>query len=296
MNKTRIIIKQEYMRRIRKKSFIIMTFLTPLLMVGLIFVPLWLATMKGKDIRRIAVIDKTGKYAPLFTQTDNYHFFEADKSLDEFRAEEQKDLFAILTISDDLLENPKAAALYSEKQIPGELSRIVNQTLTKQIESDKLASFQIPDLEQIIHESRVQFQIQTIKWGKDGTESSSSGMIAHLIGIFSTIIIYMFIMLYGAMVMQGVSEEKTNRIVEIMVSSVNPFSLMMGKVVGIGLVGLTQIILWGILMGVFMLIGSSGLFLGKMDGEINMAAMQQGVAMSQQVNAAELQQGFEWIA
>jgi hypothetical protein len=296
MNKTALIIKQEYLRRVRKKSFIIMTFLTPLLMAGLVFLPLWLATMKGDDIRRVAIIDATGKYAPLFIQTDNYQFFEADKSLNEYRSTGQKDLFAILTISDDLLENPKAAVLYSEKQIPGELSRVVNQVLVKQMESDKLISFQIPDLEKIIKESRVHFQIQTIKWGKDGTESSSSGMIASFIGLFSTIIIYMFIMMYGAMVMQGVSEEKTNRIVEIMVSSVNSFSLMMGKVVGIGLVGLTQIVLWGILMGVFMFIGSSGLLLGGMGGEIDMAAMQQGAAMSQQVNMAEFQEGFEWIA
>jgi len=296
MNKTGLIIKQEYLRRVRKKSFIIMTFLMPLLMAGLVFVPLWLATMKGKDIRRIAVIDRTGKYGSLFNDAENYVFFQADKSLDEYRTAEQKDLFAILTISDDLLDNPKAAALYSEKQIPGELSRIVNQVLSKQLENDKLASFQIPDLKQIIDDSRVQFQIQTIKWGKDGSEVSSSGTIAHIIGLFTTIIIYMFIMMYGAMVMQGVSEEKTNRIVEIMVSSVNPFSLMMGKVVGIGLVGLTQIILWGILIGTFLMVGSSGLILGNLSGGVDMTTMQQGVAMSQQVNAVEFHEGFEWIA
>ena len=293
MNKTLLIIKQEYLRRVRKKSFIIMTFLTPLLMVALFFVPIWFASIKSDEIRRVAIIDETGKYGSLFTQTDNYHFFETNQSLNEYRSAAQNDLFAILLISDDLLTNPKAAALYSEKQIPGELSRIVNQVLSKQLESDKLISFQIPDLEQIIKESRVNFQIQTIKWGKDGTESSSSSIMAHLIGLFSTIIIYMFIMMYGAMVMQGVSEEKTNRIVEIMVSSVNPFSLMMGKVVGIGLVGLTQIFLWVILMGVFMMVGSNGLLLG---GEVDMAAMQQGVALSQQMNTVELQEGMEWIA
>jgi len=295
MNKTGLIIKQEYLRRVRKKSFIFMTFLMPLLMVGLVSVPLWLATMKGNDIRHIAVIDKTGKYAPLFSNTDNYHFFEADKSLDEYRTEAQKDLFAILSISDDLLENPKAATLYSEKQIPGELSRLVNQVLVKQMEDDKLDSFQIPALKQIIDESRVQFQIQTIKWGKDGSEVSSSGTIAHIIGLFSTIIIYMFIMMYGAMVMQGVSEEKTNRIVEIMVSSVNPFNLMMGKVVGIGLVGLTQIILWGILIGTFLLVGSSGLILGNLGESMDISTMQQGMALSQSANTIEFQEGFEWI-
>jgi len=295
MNKTWLIIKQEYLRRVRKKSFILLTFLAPLMMAALVFVPLWLATMKGDEVRQIAVIDRTGKYAHLFSDTDNYLFFDAEKSLEEYRTSEQKDLFAILDITDDLLDNPRAAVLYSEKQIPNDLSRIVNQALTKQMESDKLASFQIPDLDKIIQESRVQFQIQTIKWGKDGSESSSSGIIAHIIGLFSTIIIYMFIMMYGAMVMQGVSEEKTNRIVEIMVSSVRPFSLMMGKVVGIGLVGLTQIFLWGILT-VF-LVGTGGvLFGGSVGGPDAAVAMQQGAMMSPQINQAELQEGMEWVS
>jgi len=296
MNKTGLIIKHEYLRRVRKKSFIIMTFLMPVLMVALVTIPLWLANIKGDDVRRIAIIDRTEKYGSLFENTDNYVFLEADKSLDEYRNAERKDLFAILVISDDLLENPNAAMLYSEKQIPSELSRIVNQVLIKQMESDKLASFEIPDLQQIIDDSRVQFQIQTIKWSKDGTESSSSGTIAYIIGFISTIVIYMFIMMYGAMVMQGVSEEKTNRIVEIMVSSVNPFSLMMGKIVGIGLVGLTQIVLWSILMIAFIMIGSTGFLASGMSGGADMAAMQQGMAMSQQMNTAELQEGFEWIA
>jgi len=292
MNKTWLIIRQEYLRRVQKKSFILLTFLMPFMMVALVFVPLWLATVKGDEVRRVAVIDRTGKYAPLFTDMDNYRFINAEKSLDEYRASEQKDLFAILNITDDLLDNPKAAALYSEKQIPGDLSRIVNQTLTKQLESDKLASFQIPDLEKIIQESRVSFQIQTIKWGKDGLESRSSGMIASMIGIVSTVIIYMFIMMYGAMVMQAVSEEKTNRIVEIMVSSVRPFSLMMGKIVGIGFVGLTQIVLWGILTLTLFSVG--GTFFGDLTG--GSAAMQQGAMMSPQMDTTELKEGFEWIA
>ena len=295
MNKTGLIIQQEYLRRVRKKSFIIMTFLMPIFMVGLMFVPLWLATMKSDGIRNIAVIDRTGKYAPLFQQTDNYLFIDADKSLEAYRASDRKDLFAILSITDDLLDNPKAAALYSEKQIPGELSRIINHALTKQMESEKLASFQIPDLDKIINESRVQFQVQTIKWGKDGSETSSSGRIAHIIGLTSTIIIYMFVMMYGSMVMQGVMEEKTNRIVEIMVSSVKPFSLMIGKIVGIGLVGLTQIILWSILIVTFIMIGSSGLILGGISENIDMDTIQHGVAMSQTANMVEFQEGFEWI-
>ena len=139
MNKIRLIIAREYLQRVKKKSFILLTFFIPLLMAGLIFVPVWLASIKG-ETAHIAIIDQTGKYAHLFKDTDNYLFHNANQSLEAYQTSKNKELFAILNITDDLLENPNAAALYSEKQIPGDLSRLVNQLLTKQIESDKLAS------------------------------------------------------------------------------------------------------------------------------------------------------------
>lgn len=266
MNKTGLIVKREYLRRVRKKSFLLITFLMPFLIAALIFVPFWLAGLKGDEVRNIAVIDSTGKYAPLFNDTETYHFIQSDKSLEHYRKNPDKELFAFLNISGDLLKNPKAATLYSEKQVPGELSRLVNQVLTRQIESDKLASFQIPNLKEIIRESRVDFNIQTIKWGEDGSETASSATVASMIGGAFTMLIYMFILFYGAMVMQGVMEEKTNRIVEVMISSVRPFELMMGKIIGIGFVGLTQMFMWGI-MTVALLIGASFLLGGSMDAQ-----------------------------
>lgn len=294
MNKIGLIIRREYLQRVRKKSFILLTLLTPLLMAAMLFVPLWLASFKGDTIN-IAIIDQTGKYAPLFKDTDHYKFHDANQSLEEYRVSENKELFAVLNISDDLLENPQAATLYSEKQIPTDLSRLVNQVLTKQLESDKLASFQIPDLENIIKKSRVNFSIQTIKWGKDGTESSSSAAIAHILGIFSTLAIYMFIMMYGSMVMQSVTEEKTSRIVEIMVSSVRPFDLMIGKIIGIGFVGITQIFLWGILLSIFSGIG--GLFLagGMPVNEMQTTmAMQPGMALPDELSWFTQLQSFNF--
>lgn len=264
MNKTGLIIKREYLRRVRKKSFLILTFLTPFLLAAVFFVPLWLASIKGDEVRQIAVIDATGKYAPLFKDTETFRFIHSNKSLDEYRENPDKEIFAFLNITGDLLTNPKAATLYSEKQVPGELSRLVNQILTKQMESDKLATFQIPNLPEIIKESRVNFQIQTIKWSEDGSESTSSATVASITGMVFTMIIYMFILFYGAMVMQGVMEEKTNRIVEVMISSVRPFQLMMGKIIGIGFVGLTQMFIWGVMTSV-LLTGASFFFGGGMD-------------------------------
>lgn len=272
MNKIGLIIKREYLRRVRKKSFLILTFLTPFLLAALVFVPLWLASIKGDEVRQIAVIDATGKYAPQFKDTETYRFIHSNKSLAEYRENPDKEIFAFLHITDDLLANPKAATLYSEKQVPGELSRLVNQVLTKQMENDKLASFQIPDLPEIIKQSQVNFQIQTIKWGEDGSESASSATVASATGMVFTMIIYMFILFYGAMVMQGVMEEKTNRIVEVMISSVRPFQLMMGKIIGIGFVGLTQMFLWGVMTSV-LLAAASFLFGGDMDTQAMSAEM-----------------------
>ena len=143
------------------------------LFAALVFVPLWLSTIKGDDVKQVAISDTTGKYAPLFKDTEEYTFItEKGSSLEEYRKNPDKEIFAFLTITEDLLENPKAATLYSKKQIPGELSRLVNMTLKKQIESDKLATFNIPNLKEIIKESKINFNIQTIKWGM--TEAKSN--------------------------------------------------------------------------------------------------------------------------
>lgn len=271
MNKIGLIIKREYLHRVSKKSFILLTIFMPFLIVALIFVPLWLSNLKGSEIRNIAIIDNTGKYAPLFEDSGNFHFIQSEKSLDEYRENPDKELFAILSITDDLLIHPKAATLYSEKQVPGELSRLVNQTIRKQLEEEKLASFNIPNLKEIISESKINFDIQTIKWSIDGEETISSAMVASIVGMIFTMVVYMFIVIYGAMVMQGVMEEKTNRIVEVMISSVRPFDLMMGKIIGIGFVGLTQIMIWGIMTT--SLLGLSALLFGgqaamAMDGNL----------------------------
>lgn len=211
MSKIGLIIKREYLRRVSKKSFILLTFLTPFLFAALVFVPLWLSSIKGDEVHTIAILDSTGKYAPLFEDTETYRFIHSDQSMDTYKQIPDKEIFAFLTITEDLLENPKAATLYSKKQIPGELSRLVNMTLKKQIESDKLATFNIPNLKEIIKESKINFNIQTIKWGDDGSEKQSSSVVASITGVIFTMLIYMFIMIYGAMVMQGVMEEKTNR-------------------------------------------------------------------------------------
>lgn len=295
MSKIGLIIKREYLRRVSKKSFILLTFLTPFLFAALVFVPLWLSSIKSDEVHTIAILDSTGKYAPLFEDTETYRFIHSDQSMDTYKQIPDKEIFAFLTITEDLLENPKAATLYSKKQIPGELSRLVNTTLKKQIESDKLATFNIPNLKEIIKESKINFNIQTIKWGDDGSEKQSSSVVASITGGIFTMLIYMFIMIYGAMVMQGVMEEKTNRIIEIMISSVKPFDLMMGKIIGIGFVGLTQVFLWAVMT--FILITGPSMALNTTPSMTAIAAQQPGnewIEMLHTINFTEI--GILFIA
>jgi ABC-2 type transport system permease protein len=149
--------------------------------------------------------------------------------------------------------------------------------LSRYLEDEKRKSFDIPNLDEIIEKSRVNISVQTIKWGKDGEAKETSAELGGIIGMIFTLVIYMFLMMYGTMVMQGVMEEKTNRIVEVMVSSVRPFDLMLGKIIGIGLVGITQIVIWCILTSI--LVTAGGVFFGLETAkeQPNMAMLQQGM-------------------
>ena len=260
MNPIGLIIKREYLHRVSKKSFLLLTILTPFLFAAMVFVPLWLSTIKDDEAKKVAIIDQTSKYEPLFEDTESYTFITSDKKqMDAYRQSESKDIMAFISITDDLLKNPKAITIYSNKQVPRELSQIVERKLNKALSAEKIASYNIPDLEQIIKDAQVDLNIETIKWSDEGKEEESSVEIASVIGMLFTMIIYMFILIYGAMVMQSVLEEKTNRIVELIVSSVRPFQLMLGKITAIGMVGLTQFFIWSLMTG-FLVMGIGVMF------------------------------------
>jgi ABC-2 type transport system permease protein len=256
MSSLSLIIQREYLTRVRKKSFIILTLLMPFLMVALSLVPFWLSTLNDGSVKNVAVIDKTGIYAPLLESTDQFDFQiigEADQQESETRL--GKDLFAILQITNDLNKDPRAVSLTSEKQAPMELQSVIERTLNEKVTEqrlDELTQSSNVDSEAIgqvrsIIEDKSGITLRTLRMGDDGSVKESSTEIASIIGMVFTILIYMFILLYGNMVMQAVLEEKKSRVVEVMVSSVKPVNLLIGKIVGIGLVGLTQLAIWVIM-------------------------------------------------
>lgn len=256
MSSLSLIIQREYLTRVRKKSFIILTLLMPFLMVALSLVPFWLSMLNDGSVKNVAVIDKTGIYAPLLESTDQFDFQiigEADQQESETRL--GKDLFAILQITNDLNKDPHAVSLTSEKQAPMELQSVIERTLNEKVTEqrlDELTQSSNVDSEAIgqvrsIIEDKSGITLRTLRMGDDGSVKESSTEIASIIGMVFTILIYMFILLYGNMVMQAVLEEKKSRVVEVMVSSVKPVNLLIGKIVGIGLVGLTQLAIWVIM-------------------------------------------------
>lgn len=250
MNNLGIIIQREYNTRVRKKSFIIMTFLTPLLMVALIMLPMLLSTVKGSKTEEIAVYDESGQYVSRLQSGEQFVFFPINTPIQDIPAEERGLYAAFLSISGSLCDSSGMVRFYSQKQISMDLKYEVESQLEDMASQDKIASYNIPELAQILQDVHPSVRTESILWSdkKGAEEQKTSAELSMIIGMIATLLIYMFIFIYGSMVMNGVVEEKSNRIVEIIVSSVKPFQLMMGKIIGIALVGLTQVALWVVLV------------------------------------------------
>ncbi|MDY6148998.1 MAG: ABC transporter permease [Porphyromonas sp.] len=258
MSKIGIIIGREYWMRVRKKSFFLLTFLTPLLFILIAFLPI-IISKSTISTEKVVVLDKTGQYLPVFKDTPHYKFVPATRSLEEYKQmgrENAEEITAVLEIRQDLLEHPDQWSLFAYKQLPSGITDFINKSVSDFLTSKKLQSHNIPELEKIVKESQVQLSVPTYKWSANGEDERTSGTLASIIGIGLTMVIFLFINSYGSLVMAGVLEEKKNRIMEVMVSSVKPFDMMMGKIIGIGLVGITQIILWVVLTSVLLVIAS----------------------------------------
>ena len=256
MSKIWIIIQREFMTRVKKKSFILLTILMPFIFAALIMVPLMLATIEGDEQKTVMVVDKTGRYVGSLKSTANYAFVPTADNKDEFYTEDSE-VEAVVQITADLAKNPKAVIIYSPREVKAELLSYVETCLGEQVRREKLSAYNIPELETIIADIQTDFHVATVKRNAEGDETSSNTYIAMTAGFIFTFLIYMFVMSYGGMVMQSVMEEKTNRIVELMVSSVKPFQLMMGKIIGVALVGFVQLAIWGVMLSIILLVCGS---------------------------------------
>jgi ABC-2 type transport system permease protein len=246
MNKILLIIKREYLTRIKKKSFIIMTILSPVIFAAMMVVPSWLATQEDTSEKVIAIKDATGLYGRSFKNSAylKYELLSTNYSIDK-KMVMDAGYDAFLDIEDNLIMNPEAIQLYSNGQVTFDVKSNIEQQLSTLVKEQKLKSYQIENLASKLNElNALKVKVNAIRLDEDGSKQKSSAEYAMAIGMVSAILIYMFMLIYGTQVMRGVIEEKTNRIIEIVISSVKPFQLMMGKIIGIGLVALTQFFIW----------------------------------------------------
>ena len=271
MNKIGIIIQREYLTRVRKPSFIIMTFLGPILMAGLMLTPALLTMFSSSSKKSIAVLDETYWFKDKFESDEDYTFvYFENESVDSLKVRVQQGIFdGLLYIPMTELSVPSRAEMISKKQLPMSLKRHIQTAMKKEIESEKLHASGIdPD---IINSIRSDVSISIVRINEDGGERETYAEVNYAISLILAIIIYFAIFTFASSVMRGVIEEKTNRIIEVIISSVKPFQLMMGKIIGLGLVGITQFVLWIILTFVIY-IGFSSLMLPSVDPQTLLAS------------------------
>lgn len=257
MNKILIIIQREFLKRVRTKGFIILTITMPFIMAALVFVPLWLSSIENDEQQKVAVIDPTSVYAKALKASKSFAFSAQPVITEEMRSEDSP-YDAVVAISGDLVKNNGKVTIYSHKEIPGNMLDYIQSKLNETVQKQKLEATGIAGLDKIIDDVQRDVNMKTVKWSKEGDEQASSTYVAIIVGGIFTLLIYIFVITYGGMVMQSVIEEKTNRIIELLVSSVKPFQLMMGKIIGVMLVGIAQMALWGVMLSIIMTVASVG--------------------------------------
>lgn len=247
MNKIKLIIIREYLTRVKKKSFVIMTLLGPVLMAALMLVPVWIAT-KDKDIQLIEVIDETGKFINQFESSKTllfeHQFTNIEIAKENFYDTKYTSILHITSTD----KNSKVKMYYKKQPGISTVQKIKN-TIEKGIRNiDLEKKYKITKSQ--IEASEPKVKIESISLDIEGDEEAKDVGISTALGLGGAIMIYFFIFMYGIQIMRGVIEEKTSRIVEIIISSVKPFQLMLGKIIGIALVGLTQFLSWIVLSGI----------------------------------------------
>jgi len=234
-----------------------MTILAPVLMAALIFVPTVVMLNQDQDHKKIAVIeDNSDLFKDVIPDTKEADFvYLEDAKIDDLKNTfEQAGYYGILYISPDVINVPNAIQLISKKQPPIGLLEHIENSLEKEIETQKLQAFNIENLDEIMKNVQTKVSVQTIKIDASGQVKETSTGIAMALAYISGFLMYMLVFIFGSQVMRGVIEEKTSRVVEVIVSSVRPVQLMMGKIVGIALVGLTQFMIWVVLTMAILLV------------------------------------------
>lgn len=255
MNRYRLslIIQREYLNIVAKKSFIFMTLFMPLFIVLVGAIPALLQQLNNSDeAKKVAIVDESGRFGKAIENNEDFQFILLDnaQSADpqSYYNQANGDIYAIVVIPNNILDS-KQLNIFSDNTVNMSLIGHIERSLNDVLSQAKMTSYNVEGLKEIIEACNIEVSINSIKWTEEGEATMSSTELSMIIGVVLSFVIYMFVLAYGAMIMNSVVEEKTNRIVEVIVGSCKPFELMMGKIIGIALVGLTQILIWAVLLG-----------------------------------------------
>lgn len=267
-NKTFLIIKREYIQRVRRKSFIITTILFPILMIALMALPTIIAAVSGTETKHIAVIDKSGVLGQALSSDQSMVFDISNENINDLRKSE--DLDGILVIPEDALSTGANFTLLTNNSLGLQSETQIMTLLNATVQQLRLSKHDdIPQLGRIMTEIQLPVRVDSIKMDSDEDETSSS-LASYLIGLLMSFILYMFVLIYGQMIMTSIIEEKNNRVLEIVVSSVKPTQIMLGKILGIAGVAVTQIIIWGVIIGLFSTYAMPSLITSALTGNTDM--------------------------
>jgi ABC-2 type transport system permease protein len=245
MHKIGLIISREYLTRVRKKSFIVMTIIGPLLFAALIILPTWLASQDGEQ-KVIEVLDDSGSFKDKFQDTESLMFEYINGDLDAAKERVPNErTFGLLYIPAIDMDAPTGISLYTLSNPSIVMVNTIERTIKSEIEKIKLTKSGLD--KEVLAALKADITVNTISLSTTGEEKASSSGAASVAGYVGAFLIYFFIFYYGAQIMRGVIEEKTSRILEVIISSVRPMQLMLGKIIGVAAVGLTQFVLWVLL-------------------------------------------------
>ena len=244
------IISREYMTRVKKKSFLLITFLGPIFFAAIAILPsiiMYMAEDKGKQV---AVIDESGIVMPKFVDTEAIDFVDCTgQSLDSLKNNLDAIGYDALVQISVLNQESKSVDVtaYSTSPMSVDMKEAIASRVDEAVEDYRLSLYDIGDLKQIMKDVKYNSTVVTYTLGEDGEEKISSSEVYMIISLVLSMIIYMFIAMFSGMVMQSVIEEKASRVVEVLVSSVKATELMFGKIIGVACVALTQFFLWIVL-------------------------------------------------
>jgi len=245
MNKILLVIQREYLTRVQKKSFWIASLLGPILITAIYAIPIWLA-MQDKEVKRIEILDESGLFQAKDLVDKEVEFKLVNKPAAELKASFSKEGFvAFVHLPKNIVRDSKELKIYSEKNLSLPLKSSIERVIEKKVRATLMQKAGIAS--EVYEKTQVEINSETISVSSTGDETSSSSGGAMILAGVMGMLLYITLLLYGSQVMAGVIEEKSSRIIEVIISSIKPYQLMLGKILGVGMVGLTQFLLWIVL-------------------------------------------------